>query len=84
MPRPKSYYCADIKCPFYKADDGHSMVSCEGVEKATCVKLSFYVNEPQNEKGRLKDFIYRKCADDFKSCPIYKMIMAANYPEEEK
>jgi hypothetical protein len=82
----KSYFCADIKCPFYKGDDGHSMVVCEGVDKAICLKLSFHLTErreePWNEKEEFKKYVYSKCAGNYFNCALYKMIMAENYPEE--
>ncbi len=79
----KSYFCADAKCPFYQGDDGHSAVSCEGVLKATCLKLSFNTNKPQEEKDRLRKHIQKLCGGDFKACPIFQMIMKENYPEEK-
>lgn len=79
----KSYFCADAKCPFYQGDDGHSAVSCEGVLKATCLKLSFNTNKPQEEKDRLRKHIQKLCGGDFKACPIFQMIMKENYPEDK-
>lgn len=79
----KSYFCADAKCPFYQGDDGHRAVSCEGVLKATCLKLSFNTNKPQEEKDRLRKHIQKLCGGDYRSCPIFQMIMKENYPEEK-
>ena len=83
----KSFFCADIKCPFYKGDDGHSTVCCEGIEKAICLKLSFHLTEkrdqPWNEKEEFTKFIYTYCAGDYRKCRLYRLIMAANYPEEK-
>ena len=79
----KSYFCADAKCPFYQGDDGHSAVSCEGVLKATCLKLSFNTNKPQEEKDRLRKHIQKLCGGDYRNCPIFQMIMKENYPEEK-
>lgn len=80
----KSYFCVDAKCPFYKGDDGHSTVSCEGVEKAVCLKISFHLTEPLevpwNEKDEFKKFFYKKCAGDFKKCPVFRLIITENYP----
>lgn len=75
----KSYFCADVKCPFYKGDDGHSAVVCEGILGSTCVKLSFNTNEPQTEKGRLKNQIKKYCGADYKACPLFKMLMEEKY-----
>lgn len=79
----KSYFCADTKCPFYKGDNGHTAVSCEGILGATCIKISFDSNKPKPQKGILKRHIYKFCADEFESCPLYQMIMRENYPEEK-
>lgn len=82
----KSYLCVDAKCPFYKGDDGHSMVSCEGIERAVCVKISFHltesIEEPWSEKDEFKKFFYKKCAGDYKACPVFRMIITENYPED--
>lgn len=83
----KSYLSVDAKCPFYKGDDGHSMVCCEGVRRAVCIKVSFHLTDTKrgvwSEKKELKKFFYEHCADEFESCPLYKMIMKENYPEEK-
>lgn len=84
----KSYFCADAKCPFYKGDDGHSTVCCEGIEKAICLKISFHLTEkreePWNEKEEFKKFIYANCAGNYRKCRLYELIMTVNYPEEGK
>lgn len=86
MTKIKSYYCADVKCPFYKGDDGHSVVVCEGIENATTLKLSFYVNTPLSaeEKDKFRKHIFHRCTGNFKACPLYRLILEENYPEENK
>lgn len=81
----KSYLCVDAKCPFYQCDDGHGYISCEGIKNATNIKVSFHLTEkreePWHEKEELRKYFYKYCAEDYKYCPVFKMIMAEKYPD---
>ncbi len=72
-----SWIKADVRCPFYRNDDGRQVIKCEGIIDESGLALTF---------GRKRDFVKQVtvfCCDKYKYCEIYRTIMAAKYDEED-
>lgn len=65
----ESYWKGIVQCPFYKNDDGKSIVRCEGVEGSLNTTLFF------RRKKHYQDLISKKCVDNYEDCKVYKMLM---------
>lgn len=63
-----SYNSVDVKCPFYRGDDGKKNVTCEGVCEGNKLIMAF---------GRKKDFEIQMrvfCCEHYHRCEIYKVV----------
>ena len=64
-----SWNDVDVKCPFYKKDDGKREILCEGICDGCNVKLSFV---------RKNDFMIQLrtfCMKHFERCEVYHAAM---------
>ena len=57
-----------IKCPFYKHDDGHNNIVCEGLVPHSSVNLSY--QHIRDFKTQLLIF----CSNHYKKCEVYRML----------
>lgn len=58
-----SYIAKDVRCPFYKKEDG-VRICCEGIEESFSVHVVF-----ASSQGRLA-YQKKKCCRDYNACPI--------------
>lgn len=71
-----SYRQIDVRCPFYKTDDGKKRITCEGIIDGSSLNLIY---------RRKKDYetqITVFCCEHYKKCEVYRMLME-KYDEEE-
>ena len=64
-----SYKQADVKCPFYKHDDGRRRITCEGIVDGSSLALTYV---------RRKDFQIQMdvfCCEHYKKCEVFRMLM---------
>lgn len=70
--RHNSWAGRSAQCPFYKGDTERS-VACEGWLEDKNVLTEVRFNGPQKKKKYTKIYC---CSTGYKSCGIYKMLMA--------
>ena len=71
-----SYRKAYVRCPFYRADDGRAVITCEGIVERSVLSWKF---------GTRKDYLcqmHTYCEKHFDRCEVYAMLAAA-YEEGE-
>lgn len=66
---PVSYNDKDIVCPFYKKE-AHLVISCEGINQYTSLRLFFITKEFQNKH----EVRYCMNLTNYKKCPLYTII----------
>ncbi len=71
-----SYKQVDVKCPFYKTDDGKRHITCEGV-----VKDSSLINA-YRRRHEFDTQISVFCSGCYQNCEVYRMLVQI-YDEEE-
>lgn len=71
-----SYKQADVRCPFYKFDDGKRRITCEGIIADSSLAL-IYHNKQDYEK-QIDVF----CCQHYDKCEVYRLLME-KYDEEE-
>lgn len=65
---------ADVLCPFYKWHE-RQRVNCEGVSGGSILGQQF-------ASGGLRErFMLEKCAEAYKTCPVYGLLIEKKYPE---
>ena len=57
------------KCPFFKTDDGRSMITCEGVGNSCNLSLRYM--DKHDYELQLEVF----CKNHFQNCEVYRMIL---------
>jgi len=70
-----SYKQADVKCPFYKFDDGKRRITCEGMIDDSSVALIY------RKKSDYLTQIDVFCCEYYTNCEVYRMLME-KYEEE--
>ena len=63
----------DVKCPFYRQDDGKGCLACEGVVEGSTMEWKF--ENQQDLKQQMEIF----CCDYYKNCEVYRMLREAKY-----
>lgn len=58
-----------VGCPFYKSDDGHRRIVCEGICDRCSVELTFQCE--QDFKIQMETF----CKNHFQRCEVYRVAM---------
>lgn len=58
-----------VSCPFYKSDDGHRRIVCEGICDRCSVELTFQCE--QDFKIQMETF----CKNHFQRCEVYRVAM---------
>lgn len=64
-----SWKQADVRCPFYKHDDGRGRITCEGIVDQSSTALIY---------GRKGDFLKQMevfCCQHYECCEVYRMLM---------
>ena len=71
-----SYRQIEVRCPFYKTDDGQRRIVCEGVDDHSTVSVNY------RRRADLHKRISVFCAGNYENCLVYRMLME-KYEEEE-
>ena len=71
-----SYKQIDVKCPFYKFDDGKRRITCEGIIDDSSLALIYH--NKHDYCVQIDTF----CCEHYKKCEIYRLLMD-KYDEEE-
>ena len=58
-----------VGCPFYKSDDSHRRIVCEGICDRCSVELTFQCE--QDFKIQMETF----CKNHFQRCEVYRVAM---------
>ena len=64
-----SWRQADVKCPFYKHDDGRGRITCEGIVDQSSTALIY------GRKGDFEIQIETFCCRYYENCEVYRMLM---------
>lgn len=70
-----SWMQADVRCPFYRHDDGSRIITCDGVIPDSDTKSRFPTRAAR--QNHMKLF----CCDGYKTCEVYLAVMQ-RYEEE--
>lgn len=64
-----SYRQVNVKCPFYRSDDGRGKIICEGLKERSTVSLNY------RRKQDYEKHIRGLCSGEYKQCPVHGMLM---------
>lgn len=64
-----SFKQADVKCPFYKFDDGKRRITCEGIIEDSSLALIYH------KKVDYETQIDVFCCEYYEKCEVYKLLM---------
>ena len=68
-----SFKQVDVRCPFYRRDDGRFDLACEGVVDGSTLHWNF--KKKQDMQQQMDIF----CCEYYKNCEVYRMLMEAKY-----
>ena len=71
-----SYKQIEVKCPFYKYDDGKRRITCEGIIDDSSLALIYH--NKQDYEMQIDTY----CCEHYTKCEVYRMLMD-KYDEEE-
>lgn len=71
-----SFIKVDVRCPFYRSDDGRQRIDCEGIVDGS----TFSVRYPRRSDWKIQVDTF--CCDHYERCEVFQMIMDAKYPPE--
>ena len=71
-----SYMQLEVKCPFYKYDDGRFRITCEGILDESSLAMIFH------KKADFETQMRVFCWEHYPKCEIHRMLMENKYPEE--
>lgn len=71
-----SYRQVDVRCPFYKSDDGRGRITCEGLIDQSSLTLSY------RQRGDYEIQIGVFCSGCYDRCEVYRMLMENKYEED--
>ena len=71
-----SYKQIEVKCPFYKYDDGKRRITCEGIIDDSSLALIFH--NKRDYEMQIDTF----CCEHYTKCEVYRMLMD-KYDEED-
>ena len=71
-----SYKQAEVKCPFYKFDDGKRRITCEGIIEDSSLALIYH------NKNDYETQINVFCCEHYMKCEFYRLLMD-KYNEED-
>ena len=72
-----SYKQIEVRCPFYKFDDGKRRITCEGIIDDSSLALIYH------NKNDYQIQIDVFCCEHYMKCEVYRMLMD-KYPKEEE
>lgn len=64
-----SFKQADVRCPFYKYDDGKRRITCEGLIENSSLALIY------QKKCDYEMQINTFCCEYFEKCEVYRILM---------
>lgn len=70
------YTSVYVRCPFYRRE-ARNVVKCEGIVDNSRLAMEFSSNI---QKAEWKEMM---CNEGYTECPLYKVIIAEQYPEEK-
>lgn len=70
-----SFKQVDVRCPFYKCDDGKRKITCEGIIDDSSLTLVFHGREDYEKQ------INVFCCKHYPKCEVYRLLME-KYKEE--
>lgn len=65
----RTWLAGEAQCPFYRRDDDHHRIVCEGITQDSSLVVKF---------RRQKDFALQArefCAKSYRCCELYRMLM---------
>lgn len=71
-----SFKQVDVRCPFYKYDDGKRRIICEGIIDQCSTGLVYHKHS--DYETQLSVF----CCGDYKKCEVYRMLQKEKYGED--
>lgn len=71
-----SYYQVDVRCPFFKFDDGKRRITCEGLIEDSSLALIYH--KKRDFETQIRTF----CCEHYERCEIYRILME-KYEEDE-
>ena len=71
-----SYRQIEVRCPFYKYDDGKRRITCEGIIDDSSLALIYH--NKQVYAMQIDTF----CCEHYTKCEVYRLLMD-KYDEEE-
>lgn len=63
-----SYIQADVRCPFYKYDDGKKRITCEGIVEDSCLALIY------RNKEAFAMQIRSFCCEHYENCEVFRLL----------
>ena len=76
--RKECWTDADVKCPFYIADDRHRRtIRCEGYAGESCTETQFPTLALRDRHMGVN------CVQRYSCCPMYRLICQCKYAEEQ-
>lgn len=64
-----SYYQVDVRCPFFKFDDGKRRITCEGLIEDSSLALIYH--KKRDFETQIRTF----CCEHCERCEIYRILM---------
>ena len=65
----RSYIQRDVRCPFYRCDDGARRIVCEGFVDDSSVTLAYRYKHLFDKQMEIF------CCDHFQNCEAYRLLM---------
>ena len=63
-----SYWQADVKCPYYKYDDGKRRITCEGLVDDSSLALIY------QKKADFDTQISVFCCEHYQKCELFRLL----------
>ena len=74
-----SFKQTDVKCPFYKYDDGKKRITCEGlIGSKEDSSLALIYRQKQDYERQINTF----CCSHYTKCEVYRILMREKYEED--
>lgn len=64
-----SYKQIEVKCPFYKYDDGKKRITCEGIVDNSSLALIYHYRT--DYETQINVF----CCEHYQKCEVYRILM---------
>lgn len=70
-----SYIQRYVRCPFFRKDDGKTMIFCEGLMERNTITLRY--DRKSDWRIQMETF----CCCHYERCEVFRMVMDTRYPE---